>query len=41
MNIPYSPNLEHIEPGGSLDLASHLKAGTVFLTIQHPPSMKL
>lgn len=41
MNIPYSSNLEHIQPGSSLDLASHLKARTVFLTIQHPPSMKL
>lgn len=41
MNMLLSPNLEHVQPGGSSGLASHLEAGAVFLTIQHPPSMKL
>lgn len=41
MNALLSPNMQHTQPGGTSGLASHLEAGAVFLTIQHPPSMKL
>lgn len=41
MTILFSPDLEQRQPGSNSVLVSHLKARAAFLTIQHPPSMKL